>query len=436
MRRRHASGKVAATDGRRPDLAGVETKTWKERNLLLREPHRLLFPLGALLASAGVLPWILFALGFSDAYRPIFHSVVFRSMFHPLAEIEGFLTCFAVGSLFTVLPRRTSTAPPAAWQMAVAIAAPISVVICAALQSWRIGQIAWLALLAMVTGFSLTRFRASQRDVLPCYVWVALAIIMGATGAILATVGDALGEAGFWLHEVGRSLLVQGLFTGLALGTAPLLFSSVDRGALPPRAPDRRWAFAAHVFGASLFFASFWVDQRVSLQLGFALRAAVTMAVVVPLLRAPRPARASELQGRAVQTALWMIPLGNAWVALAPMTRRAGMHVIYLGCLAMLVLVLSTYVVPTGADRLDSPLPVRPWQLGIGVALLALALISRIFVEWDPPNFNYWLAISCASFMGAMIFNFRAVSYRLAQLLPDAQNGPTSERQADRKHLP
>ncbi len=77
----------------------------------------MLFPLGVLLAGIGVLPWILFALGLTEAYRPIFHSVVFRSMFHPLAEIEGFLTCFAVGYVFTVMPRRTATAPPARWRL-------------------------------------------------------------------------------------------------------------------------------------------------------------------------------------------------------------------------------------------------------------------------------------------------------------------------------
>src|SRR5262249_40206052 len=88
-------------------LAAAETRTMTMTlpAALRREPHQLLFPLGVAITGIGVLPWIFFALGLTEVYRPIFHSVVFRSMFHPLAEIEGFLTCFAVGLIFTMLPR-------------------------------------------------------------------------------------------------------------------------------------------------------------------------------------------------------------------------------------------------------------------------------------------------------------------------------------------
>src|SRR5438270_8227167 len=87
-----------------------------------REPYRVLFPLGVLLAWAGVLHWLLFALGMTEEYRSIFHS---------MAQIQGFIACFAVGFLFTMIPRRTGTAAPAPWQMAVAIGAPIATVVCA-----------------------------------------------------------------------------------------------------------------------------------------------------------------------------------------------------------------------------------------------------------------------------------------------------------------
>src|SRR4051812_19944031 len=59
-------------------------------------PAKLLVLLGAALATAGVLPWLLFALGLRSLYEPIFRSVGFRSSFHPLAQVEGFLACFAI----------------------------------------------------------------------------------------------------------------------------------------------------------------------------------------------------------------------------------------------------------------------------------------------------------------------------------------------------
>src|SRR5919204_3650770 len=112
--------------------------------LLRREPHHLLFPLGALLACAGVVPWLVFAFGITEAYRPIFHSLAYRALFHPLAEVEGFLSCFAAGFVLSVLPRRTGTPPPSAALVAFSAAVPVAAVLCAWFERWALTQVIWL----------------------------------------------------------------------------------------------------------------------------------------------------------------------------------------------------------------------------------------------------------------------------------------------------
>ena len=128
-----------------------------------RDPYLLLFPLGALLAWAGVLPWLFFSLGATGLYRPMFEAIGYRAAFHPVAQVEGFLTCFAVGFLFTFVPRRTGTAPPAWWQMAVALAAPVVSVVCAWFEQWLPAQISWIALIAVLVGFVVPRARRGTR---------------------------------------------------------------------------------------------------------------------------------------------------------------------------------------------------------------------------------------------------------------------------------
>ena len=366
------------------------------------------------------MPWLLFALGLTDAYRPIFHSVVFRSMFHPLAEIEGFLSCFAVGFLFTILPRRTATPPPNTWQISLALAAPTAIVICAALQKWVFGQIAWLILIGVVLEFSLRRLKSPAKlsRSAQSTVWIGLALIMGAAGAILASFGEASGRDWFWVHEVGRSLLTQGLFTGLALGVAGLLPSAAQADSKQVDTRRAGLTYAAHALAAMVFFASFWVGQLVSVPLGFAARAAVTLLIVLWLVRSLPLSNMAGARGRAARIALWMLPLGNAWVALIPESRRAGMHVIYLGCFATLVLVISTYVLPTGSDGADRQVQVSARQLGLGWGCLAVALGARILVEMDPPNFKLWLGIACAAFVGATLFTFPRFLRHIVQLIP------------------
>ncbi len=101
---------------------------------LRTDPYRIMFPLGWLLAWAGVLHWLLFALGVIDDYRSIFHS---------MAQIQGFLTCFGIGFLFTFIPRRTGTGPVSWPELAFAVVAPIGTVVCAWFDRYALAQAFW-----------------------------------------------------------------------------------------------------------------------------------------------------------------------------------------------------------------------------------------------------------------------------------------------------
>src|SRR5437588_13124271 len=99
------------------------SSTWSFRadaaGLIRREPYRLLFPLGALLAWAGVLPWLFFAFRLRPVYESVNGMLAYRSFLHPLAELDGFLGCFAAGvGLAALRP------PPAAWRTLVGGTAP------------------------------------------------------------------------------------------------------------------------------------------------------------------------------------------------------------------------------------------------------------------------------------------------------------------------
>jgi len=375
------------------------------------QPYRAFFLLGIALAALGVLPWILFSLGFAQAYRPIFHSLVFRSMFHPLAEVEGFLTCFAVGSVFTLLPQRTKTEPPKAWQIAIGLGAPALIVVSAALRAWPLGQLAWFLLLAMLVEFAIRRiaqhrFVQAQPEVA---VWIIAGLFMGVLGAGFATLGEIWGREWLWLYDLGRALLTQGMFTGLCLGSAAMLLARESRA---------RGAAAVHALAAVLFIASFWLGQFGHLRLAFALRASLTLAVALQLLRAPALTSNSQSPVRAARIALWMLPIGNFWVALLPASIRAGLHVIYLGCFTLLILVLSTQLLEwSGRGASSSPPQVRAIQLWLGAGCLALALATRILVEMDPPNFKLWLGVAGACFVAATAFMIWGMTDWLKQIL-------------------
>jgi uncharacterized protein involved in response to NO len=114
-----------------------------------REPFRIFFPLGVLLAWIGIGHWLLYATGAAATYS---------CMFHGLVQMESFMMAFAIGFLLTALPRRTQTPPPTAAELALLVAALVIITVAALLERWVVTQLAYLSVLATLLQFAIRRF--------------------------------------------------------------------------------------------------------------------------------------------------------------------------------------------------------------------------------------------------------------------------------------
>lgn len=320
-----------------------------------QNPFRLLFPLGALLGWIGVLPWLFFAVRARSVYEPFNAVLAYRSYLHPLAELEGFLGCFALGLAFTAVPA-------AGWELCLCLLAPLSAAVLAGAGRWAEGQVPWLFLVVM-TAFKFRRTSGAA--------WLFAAPLFGIAGAGLAMVSDDLS-----VRELGRDLVMQGMFVALCVGAA--------RGLRKDRRPPLWFDLVA----IALFAAGFWVTAP---HLAFAVRALVLIAVARPL-RPPFDPGYRNLRPAFAHLALWMTAAGTAWIALLPHLRRAGLHVLFLGAFVALLC--------AGFATLREPVRRIVWT----AALFTLSMMGRAMVELDPPAFHLWMGISAAAFLaGALL---------------------------------
>jgi uncharacterized protein involved in response to NO len=361
-----------------------------------REPYRLLFPLGAALAVVAVLPFPLRSAGGGAL-----------GLFHSVAQVLGFLTCFVVGFLFTFIPRRTRTAGPEAWEMAVAVAVPPVSVAFAWANAGETPYVLWLGLVVVVIGFTVTRLRAATtRGALPAVlVWVPLSLAAGAAGAALAAGGPLLaGHAGLRAWTIGRGLLVQGLVAGLVLGVGGVLVPQLTRGetAAGPDAVRERRSRAAHVLAAAAFFASFPLEVLVNVRLGLALRAAVATVVLLGAARLQRTPTLAGLHRWLVWLGAWLVPLGFWLGALFPRHRGAALHVVFVGGFAQLALAIATHVALSHGGRQER-LSASPPALRAMAVLLAAAFVARIAAGIDLAHVARWLAVAGVAFTGAVL---------------------------------
>lgn len=328
---------------------------------LRREPFRLLFPLGALLALAGVLPWLLFGTGVTRMWLGTYHA---------LTLTQGFLLAVAAGFLGTMIPRRTGAAPLSTLELAVLIAALVALPPALLAGHLALAEGAYLVALATLGAFALSRLRKSDRTPPPSFVLIPFAVAAGVFGALLViafTVG-----APAWTLAWGRALVEEGVLVPLVMALAPMLTPIILDGEAAPQ----RLRAGVHVAVGVVFLASFALDPR----LGSGVRglsAAVEIVVVAGIVRRPR---APGLHRRLYQLAMLLVPAGLVAAALVPAFRVPLLHLSFIGGLSLLVFAVGAHVtfLHTGHDALANR---RPWPVAVVGALTIAAMLARVFAE-------------------------------------------------------
>ena len=311
-----------------------------------------------------------------------------------MAQIQGFMACFAAGFLLTFIPRRTGTEPPSALEMAIAVVAPVATTALAWMERWALAQAFWLALLGTLLVFAVRRLRSRKGPIPGRFVWVVVAVLCGTAGAVLAGVGAARDE--MWLHDVGRALVLQGVLSSLVFGIGGVLLPPFTRG--EPASENE--PVGAHLAAALLFIGSFFIDTE-SPRAGFAIRAVLASALLLP--RIWRPPTLPGLHRRMLWIAAWALPLGNLAVAVFPEYRRIGLHVIFIGCFALMALAISVHVALAHGGqvrRLDG----STTSLRAMAALIGVALVLRLLVDLAPGAVRFWLGGAAAAFLAATVF--------------------------------
>lgn len=366
------------------------------RSAVLAEPYRLFFPLGIVLTWVAVVPWLAFAMGIV-AEPPI--------LSHALLQVQGFLTCFVIGFLWTAIPKRTGTAPARGWQ--VVLAAVLVVASAAFLLADRRGdaEACWLLLMAQTAWFVMARFRRRRalRSPPRSFLWLPVGFACAFLGAGAIGAYAALGAAWFSLHDFGRGLILQGMLFCFVVGVGGMLLPLITRGEVAPDMTRADWPRAmAHGVAALLLFGSFAVETWYSARLGHGLRALLAFVLLLTEAKIHRRPTVAGAHRLVVWASAWAIPLGYGWAAAQPQFVSAALHVVLLGGFGTMALSVSLHVVLSHGGAM-AQVHGRPWPVLAMAGGLALALAARVAAVLDAVDYVPWLALAAAAFLLATL---------------------------------
>jgi uncharacterized protein involved in response to NO len=402
-----------ATQGSRPtplSTPATEPLAWYRQS-----PYLIFFPLGAALSLSGVLPWGLLSLG-HFTWRPALHA---------LTEVQGALTSFAIGFLFTFVPRRTGTPLPTTAECIAALVLLFPPPLLALFEHERLAQASWAVLALFLAFFVFTRLRKGLQkgQAVSQLLWLPSSFAMALAGSLLSAAAGP--GRPYWLSPLGTSLVWQGMLGGLVAGIGGMLLPMLFHR--EPHKGDRSarswWLNGA---GCVLFASSFALEWAVNQRLGYGLRGAVLLAALLGPARLARPPRAEGVHRWFAWVAAWMIPLGFLAVALWPMHRIGLLHLTFLSGFTLLTLSVANHVTLAHGGR-DPLLFSRPLPLLLMFGLVLLATTARVLVTLDPSRMLLWIGTAFWLYAGALISWAAWVLPRLKPL-PKAVDRPVEAR--------
>jgi uncharacterized protein involved in response to NO len=364
------------------------------------EPFRFFFPLGVVLAWVGIGHWLLYAVGLSATYS---------CQLHGLVQVEGFLMAFAVGFLFTALPRRTQGPPPSNFEL---VGAAIVLILTAALTMaghWIAAQAAYASLFALLAQFALRRFVGCSAARRPpaAFVLIPIGALYGLLGAALIASAPAL-HVRPWMLRLGPLFVQQGVFLCFTVGVGSLILPLMS-GAPPPAdvgsSPRETAKAVAYAVTGFAFFATF-VLEATGWSRGAPLLRAFVDAAGICMAGAWRPPRKPGLHRQLALASFWMMPIGLAASGLFPDYRVPALHILFIGGFGLLAFAVATHVslAHLGLEQLASGRPPAVVVLGI---CFGLALAARVAADVSYTYFDHlgWAA-ACWIFGSAVWLGF------------------------------
>lgn len=362
------------------------------------EPFRIFFPLGVVFAWIGVSHWLLYGTGLRSTYSCELHGFV---------QMQAFMMSFAVGFLFTALPRRTRSAPPSALEMVLMVAALSTTAAGALDERWWVAQAGYVAVFVILLQFAVRRFlgRGAGRRPPAAFVLIPLAMAQGLAGAAFIAAASSHAMAP-WGMAFGKLLVEQGVFLCLVIGIGSLILPLMSGSAPPadlgssPR--ENRKAVAYGVAGV-LIFASFVLEQSGWARGGAVLRAAVVAAALGVGAGAWRSPGKPGFHRRLVWLSVWLVPAGLLVSALWPDYRVPALHILFIGGFSLMAFGVATHVSlgHLGLDHLSSGRPPAVVALAIG---FLLATAGRLAADASDTYFDHLSWAAAAWLLGSGIW--------------------------------
>jgi uncharacterized protein involved in response to NO len=373
-------------------------KIW---SALEKDPFRAFFPLGAILALAGVVPWISQYFTHADYPRDLHRSLM----------INGFLLSFVCGFLMTAIPRFTGTHFATKAEILITLSALTlaSIGAFSPRQTWDFFFSA--AAVASLALFSFRRFLRKTTNPPHTFVFIGVGLFLWLAsnlGQFASSIGISLPDA--WT-AIFQDLFSNGAIMSLILGVGGRLIPGIlgwqeivvkQRKQYETADPFLSRVPLGILVSVLVFLSSFFFESLIPLQLCFFMRGAVTLHFGIRYWVIYRFPSTRSFLTWSIWLCCWCLTLGYFVPAFWIGASVHALHVLFIGGFSLLTLLISTRVIfahsPVGTE-IEKTSP----SILVFTGLILLSMVTRVTAILLPKIYLDHLGYAAAIWVVALI---------------------------------
>ena len=361
------------------------------------EPYRVFFPQGIFFGLLGVGVWGAYDMGWIQTIP---------SWWHIDLQIQGFLSAFVFGFLFTAVPRFTMAQPMGRRLLQIGSCLLLAANLFTVFGFKALGRYTYVGFFAFSLGFIVSRFLKRKQAPPEEFGLVGLGLLMG----LIATLCRAASLSFFLEGEtLGNRLFTEGMMVLLVLGVGgklfPLFFGLIQGNMDPSQALKKRTWTSRHLSVVALgiaYASTFYLEYKLKVLSVFWIRAIVATVIAFNLSQIYRWPKTGGVLVRFLWVSAWAVLLSLWGTALHPEYRLPVLHVMFIAGFGLMILCIATRVT-LGHGGYDKSLEKRSKSLAFGGVLLILAVLARSLAPLFPERYFAFLSLASWTWVVGLI---------------------------------
>ncbi len=372
--------------------------TWQK---IEKDPFRIFFPLGAILALCGLAPWLGHFFGYIGYPRTL----------HELLMMNGFLLSFVCGFLMTAIPRFTGANYATRYEIVTVLTMIITSAFVAFSRLQSVNYLLSSFAIIFLASFAIRRFVKRTANPPHTFIFIGLGLVLwlcGNLGQYLSARGLVQSAS---VAEMFQDLFTNGAIMCLVLGVGGRVMPAILGWQDVVTHMRKQYETAGSFFGkipfaiwASIcvFLLSFLLEPFISIRVCFSLRGLVTLYFGIKFWRIFQLPKNRSYLAWGIWLSAWCLAVGYFIPAIWISQEVDALHFLLVGGFSLLTLLIAMRVSfahsPAGTDiEKRSPL------ILIFAGLILLAMITRVTAIIWPPIYLDHLGYAAATWLVGLL---------------------------------